>query len=38
VYTFVDEETVVTISFGRDAATLLVVDVSGEPRVLDQVA
>jgi hypothetical protein len=27
----------VTISFGRDAATLLVVDVSGEPRVLDQV-
>ena len=37
VYTFLDEETVVTISFGRDAATLLVVDVSGEPRVLDQV-
>jgi len=37
-YTFLDEQTIVTISFGRDAATLLVVDISGEARVLDHVA
>ncbi len=37
-YTFLDEQTIVTISFGRDAATLLVVDISEEARVLDHVA
>lgn len=37
-YTFLDEQTIVTISFGRDAATLLVVDIAGEARVLDHVA
>ena len=37
-YTFLDDHTIVTISFGRDAATLLVVDISGEAVVLDQVA
>ena len=36
-YTFLDDETMVTISFGRDAATLLVVDVKDEIEVLDQV-
>jgi hypothetical protein len=36
-YTFLDEQTIVTISFGRDAATLLVVDISGEAVVLDHV-
>lgn len=37
-YTFLDEQTIVTISFGRDAATLLVVDISEQARVLDHVA
>jgi len=37
-YTFLDEHTIVTISFGRDAATLLVVDISGEAVVLDHVS
>ena len=37
-YTFLDDQTIVTISFGRDAATLLVVDIAGEARVLDHVA
>ena len=37
-YTFLDEQTIVTISFGRDAATLLVVDISEDARVLDHVA
>ena len=38
-YTFLDDETVITISFGRDSATLVVVDISGEQaRVLDYVA
>lgn len=37
-YTFLDDHTVVTISFGRDAATLLVIDISGPARVLDHVA
>jgi hypothetical protein len=37
-YTFLDDHTVVTISFGRDAATLLVVDISDQARVLDHVA
>jgi len=38
LYTFLDDETVVTISFGRDAATLIVIDISGPPpRVLDSV-
>ena len=37
-YTFLYDHTVVTISFGRDAATLLVVDISGPARVLDHVA
>jgi hypothetical protein len=36
LYEFLDEDTVVTIAFGRDAATLLVVDVSGTPRIIDQ--
>lgn len=36
LFAFVDEDTLVTISFGRDAATALLVDVSGEPRLLDQ--
>ena len=36
-YTFLDDETMITISFGRDAATLLVVDVKDEIEVLDQV-
>ena len=37
-YTFLDDHTIVTISFGRDAATLLVIDISGEAVVLDHVA
>ena len=37
VYTFLDDKTLISISFGRDAATLLVVDVTGEPMVIDQV-
>jgi len=38
LFTFLDDETVVTISFGRDAATLLVVDISGlAPRIIDSV-
>ncbi|HET6414981.1 MAG TPA: hypothetical protein VFG22_01705 [Polyangiales bacterium] len=37
LYEFLDENTVVTIAFGRDAATLLVIDVSGAPKILDQV-
>jgi hypothetical protein len=37
-YTFLDEHTVVTISFGRNAAMLLIVDVSGDSKVLDYVA
>ncbi len=39
LFTFLDDETVVTISFGRDAATLLVIDISGPPpRIIDSVA
>ena len=37
-YTFLDDHTIVTISFGRDAATLLIVDISGDARLLDHVA
>jgi len=37
-YTFLDDNTVVTISFGRDSAMLLIVDISGDARVLDYVA
>jgi hypothetical protein len=37
-YSFLDEHTVVTISFGRNAAMLLIVDVSGDSKVLDYVA
>jgi hypothetical protein len=37
LYEFLDENTVVTIAFGRDAATLLVLDISETPRILDQV-
>ena len=38
-YTFLDDHTVITISFGRDAATLVIVDISGdEAKVLDYVA
>jgi len=37
-YTFLDDHTIITISFGRDAATLLVVDISEGARVLDHVA
>jgi len=36
LFAFVDEDTLVTVSFGRDAATALLVDVSGEPKLLDQ--
>ncbi len=39
LYTFLDDQTVVTISFGRDAATLIVIDISGpSPRVIDSVS
>ena len=39
LFTFLDDHTVVTISFGRDAATLLLIDISGSPpRILDSVA
>ena len=38
LFTFLDDQTVVTISFGRDAATLLVIDISGPPpRIIDTV-
>ena len=38
-YTFLDEDTIITISFGRDSAMLLIVDISGEQaRLLDYVA
>ena len=37
-FTFLDDNTVITISFGRDSATLLIVDISGDARVLDYVA
>jgi hypothetical protein len=37
-YTYLDDHTVVTISFGRDSAMLLIIDISGEARVLDYVA
>ena len=37
-FTFLDDSTVVTISFGRDSAMLLIVDISREARVLDYVA
>jgi hypothetical protein len=37
-FTFLDDHTVVTISFGRDSAILLIVDISGDARVLDYVA
>ena len=37
-FTFLDDNTVVTISFGRDSAMLLIVDISGDARVLDHVS
>ena len=37
-YTFLDDDTVVTISFGRDSAMLLIVDIRGDAKVLDYVA
>jgi hypothetical protein len=37
-YTFLDDDTVVTISFGRDSAMLLIIDISSAARVLDYVA
>jgi hypothetical protein len=38
-YTFLDDHTVITISFGRDSATLVIVDISGDhAKVLDYVA
>ena len=37
-YTFLDDHTVVTISFGRDSAMLLIVDIKGDAKVLDYVA
>ena len=37
-YTFLDDHTVVTISFGRDSAMLLIIDIEGEARLLDYVA
>jgi hypothetical protein len=36
LYEFLDDETVLTIAFGRDAATLLILDVSADPKVIDQ--
>ena len=39
LFTFLDDKTVVTISFGRDAATLIVIDISSPPpRVIDSVS
>jgi hypothetical protein len=38
-FTFLDDNTVVTISFGRDSAMLLIIDISGgESKLLDYVA
>jgi hypothetical protein len=38
-YTFLDDDTVLTISFGRDSAMLLIMDISGgESKLLDYVA
>jgi hypothetical protein len=37
-YTFLDDDTVVTISFGRDSAMLLIIDITEEGRLLDYVA
>ena len=38
LFTFLDDQTVVTISFGRDAASLLVIDISSPPpRVVDSI-
>jgi len=38
-YTFLDDDTVITISFGRDSAMLLIIDISeGESKLLDYVA
>ncbi len=37
-FTFLDDSTVVTISFGRDSAMLLIIDITDEARVLDYVA
>jgi hypothetical protein len=37
-YTFLDDHTVVTISFGRDSAMLAIIDIRGEAKVLDYVA
>ena len=38
LFTFLDDQTVVTISFGRDAATLLVIDISSPPpRIIDSI-
>ncbi len=37
-FTFLDDNTVVTISFGRDSAMLVIVDITDETRVLDYVA
>ncbi|MGB8329657.1 MAG: hypothetical protein WCE62_05975 [Polyangiales bacterium] len=37
-FTFLDDHTVITISFGRDSAMLLIVDITGEGRLLDYVA
>ncbi len=39
LFTFLDDETLVTISFGRDAATLLVIDISSPPpQIIDSIA
>ena len=37
-YTFLDDDTVVTISFGRDSAMLLIIDIQGDAKLLDYVA
>lgn len=37
-YTFLDDHTVVTISFGRDSAMLLILDIESDAKVLDYVA
>ncbi len=37
-YTFLDDHTVVTISFGRDSAMLAIIDIRGQAKILDYVA
>lgn len=37
-FTFLDDNTVITISFGRDSAMLVILDITAEARILDYVA